>query len=243
MPWKGALLAATLYGDPALRPMSDLDLLVEPAQLDRVPALFASLGFRPTYAQRRARFSPRHGHDLSFTEDEPHLVVEVHYRLFHDLGGDASVEPLFARAQTVDVFGRARSVPSPADHLFAVAVHAATHAFGDHPVWIFDLLLLAAQDAHAVEDAAAEAGRRGLSVAFRTALGVAARVLPALPAPRESPLRRRLLDRLLGADCLARPPRRLPALLAKTLLTDRPRDAVYELARKLELRLVELTGR
>jgi hypothetical protein len=237
------LLAATLYGDPALRPMSDLDLLVEPAQLAEVPALFASLGFRPTYPTPRARFSPRHGHDLSFTEDEPHLVVEVHYRLFHDLGGDASVEPLFARARLAEVLGVRRPVPSPADHLFAVAVHAATHAFGDHPVWIFDLLLLAAEEPGAVADATAEAARRGLSVAFATALGIAARVLPSLPAPRESPLRRRLLDQILGADCLAQPPGRLPTLLAKTLLTDRARDALYELGRKLELRLIELVER
>ncbi len=41
---KGGALAHTVYPDPALRPMSDLDLLVEPGKLDRAASTLEELG-------------------------------------------------------------------------------------------------------------------------------------------------------------------------------------------------------
>lgn len=45
LPLKGAALAGKLYPDPATRPMSDLDLLVQPAQLRPALAALRSLGY------------------------------------------------------------------------------------------------------------------------------------------------------------------------------------------------------
>ncbi len=45
LPLKGAALAGRLYPDPATRPMSDLDLLVRPAQLRPALAALRSLGY------------------------------------------------------------------------------------------------------------------------------------------------------------------------------------------------------
>jgi hypothetical protein len=44
----------------------------------------------------------------------------------------------------------------------------------------------------------------------------------------------------LGADPLARVPARIRSLVARAIVTERPAVALYEIARKSELRLVEL---
>jgi hypothetical protein len=237
LPIKGACFAETLYGDPALRPMVDVDLAVSPADLPRAESLILGLGFRRSFAPR-ARWTLAHAHDVSFTDErDPDLVVELHWRLFHELAGDASVEPLFAHA----IGEGARRLPAWHDHLFLTAVHAATHAFGDSPLWLVDVALLA--DRADLRLAWHEAGRRRLGPAYRAALATAHRALPAfVPAPpldRMDLLRARALDRLLG-DRLSAPPSRLRSLAARAVLTARPTDAAREVARKLGLRLVEL---
>ena len=47
MPLKGAILSTSYYEDPALRPMSDLDLLVRPDHLTQAAVLLGQLGYEP----------------------------------------------------------------------------------------------------------------------------------------------------------------------------------------------------
>ncbi len=48
---KGAILAATLYDDIALRPMNDLDLLVRRADLEAAAQVIVALGYQPVYPE------------------------------------------------------------------------------------------------------------------------------------------------------------------------------------------------
>jgi len=239
LPFKGALLGA-LYGDLGTRPMADLDLIARPGELDAIAAMMGALGFRRQY-RGRARFSERHGHDVAFA-GEANLAVDVHWRLFHELAGDASVGEIFARAIEVELDGRKRAAPSWDDHLWAVAVHAATHAFGDSPLWILDVAVLLERGA-SVERAGEEAERRRVGAAFRAAMAIAHAALPSrIPEAACRPgdrVRKRLLGVVLG-DALARAPARLPSLVARAVVTDDPRDAIREVLRKAELRAVEL---
>lgn len=239
LPLKGALFAEALWGDAGARPMSDLDLAVRPDDLPRAVALMQALGYRPAFAAQ-ARFSARHGHDVAFA-GERGIVVEVHHRLFHELAVEAAVEPLFERAVTMTLWGRERRVPSWDDHLFVAAVHAATHAF-ESPLWVVDVALLCARAD--VDSARVEAARRRARVAFGAAMGLAHRALPArVPSLSDDSGARALLIQRLLRDRLAAPPSRVASLLVRALLTDRPRDAVGEILRKLELRAVELGER
>jgi hypothetical protein len=239
LPYKGVVLAER-YGDIGLRPMVDVDLLAHPAQIGAAERLLVELGFRRSYGAAR-RFSPRHAHDVSFTdEQEPDLVLELHYRLFHELGVSAEVEPLFQRAGEGPWFGRRCRLPSWDDHLMAAAIHAATHAF-EQVMWPFDLLVLLREGGRP-EAALAEAERRSGGVPFRAALRVAERLFPGrVPPPPARPsdrLRELLLERLLGAP-MTRAPGRVRSLVARAILTERPGDAVRAVVRKLGLRLEE----
>jgi hypothetical protein len=215
---------------------------VRPADLDRARALISSLGFHPTFADQ-PRYRPRHAHDLSFTDDgDPSLVVELHYRLYHELGALAGVEPLFDHAVSEPLFGRPRRVPAWHEHFCATAVHAATHAFGDSPQWPFDLALLAPR-VGPLDRVLDEADRRRAGAPLRAALRLAHRLLPSLlPSPPCLPgdrVRDALLAPILGDHPLAAPPERLRSLLARAVLTERPSDALREVARKAGLRAEE----
>jgi len=84
--------------------MSDLDVAVRPRDLDATVRILSDLGWRRMFADR-ARYAPRHGHDVALVNESGH-VLEVHYQLFHELAVDASVEPLFARAIEVELLGQ-----------------------------------------------------------------------------------------------------------------------------------------
>jgi hypothetical protein len=239
LPWKGLVFAETLYRDPGTRPMMDVDLMVRPDELERALRLFAGLGYRRGFTG--ARYTPRHGHDVTLCDADGRGFVELHYRMFHELGGDAEVDAVFARTTTCEILGRARRVAAWPDQLFATAVHAATHAFGGSPLWALDVALLY-ERAGGLEAAAVEAERRRFSVAFRTALALAARVLPSR-LPRAKVPRERLLRLALGADWPGRPPPRVRSLLGRAVLTDDPRRAAQEVWRKLGLRAAELWAR
>jgi hypothetical protein len=76
---KGPALIALVYGDPALRPMSDLDLLVDPADASRAQELLRELGYRA--ASVHARDFWRHHHLPPATGWRDGVLVQVELHL------------------------------------------------------------------------------------------------------------------------------------------------------------------
>jgi len=141
VPFKGALLARTHYGDPGARAMVDVDLLCAPGDLARAVELGRDLGLERYDMEpfRRARGAT---HDVKLADRG--VTIELHHRLWHELRIDNDVEPLIARATEVP-FGAATAwAPDEADHLYVVCVHAATHGFTGNALWMTDAALLAA---------------------------------------------------------------------------------------------------
>jgi hypothetical protein len=242
LPLKGAILAHTIYEDPGLRPMSDVDLLVRPRQLERAIALLIRLGFMVT-SPATARFSPRHAHAIALVDTRRQLALDLHHRLFHELDGDGEAEPFFARAIVVPLQGRPRVVPAWEDSLFLAALHGAVDGFGGAPWWLVDFALLLGRADFA--RAAEEARRRRVRLAFAVAVALARRALPDLvPAPPWSPssLRRLLLQVTLGSDPMGIPPDHTRNLIARLLLAD-GFGGVRELLRKVQLRAGEAVSR
>ena len=79
---KGGALAHLLYPDPALRPMSDLDLLVDTSDLDRAAGVLRELGMGKPAAD-----AGQHGKGLStagVTIEDTWVGIELHSDLFEE---------------------------------------------------------------------------------------------------------------------------------------------------------------
>ena len=76
---KGAALAHLVYGDPGLRPMRDVDLLIRKADAGRAQDVLMRCGFRPGGAAVPARH--HHLQGMARTLDGATVTIELHHEL------------------------------------------------------------------------------------------------------------------------------------------------------------------
>ena len=82
IPWKGPVLAATAYGDIALRQFGDLDILVRERDARPAKDLLLSSGYRPLYQpaeQEEAYHALRKVYEL--VREDGRVVVELHWAI------------------------------------------------------------------------------------------------------------------------------------------------------------------
>ena len=129
IPFKGPLLAATLYGRLALRPFGDLDLLVHREDAHRAHRLLLAEGYRSRDTgwwplERLFNYCREYKHDVR------ELYVEVHWDL-----ADRSVTLPF---NTPDLWERLERVPfsggtvaslDPTDLLLMLCIHGSKHGW------------------------------------------------------------------------------------------------------------------
>jgi hypothetical protein len=129
---KGAALAETVYGDRALRPMRDLDLLVRQEHLAEVEAFLTSRGYGLNREWARAEdWHRRHDYHLAYRKQPdglPPLCIELHWHLVvpswtcrPDLDG------LWARAVPATIAGIGAMTLSPEDAVLHLCLHACKH--------------------------------------------------------------------------------------------------------------------
>lgn len=127
---KGAALNLTLFRAPHARPMTDLDLLVHPADVPAARRLLERSGCRRGADLLREDFFPRVYYELEyFCGDVYPTRIDLHARPFRPLRYACTVPPsAFWDAAAEVALGTARIlVPSPEDMLLHLAVHAAVH--------------------------------------------------------------------------------------------------------------------
>jgi len=149
MTLKGPALGESLYGDPTLRPFTDLDLLVHRADTTRAVALLSGLGYRFIAWDRTLEYELAHATAACFVRRDAgpgDFSVDLHWGL---VSFPAGVTPHTIDAE--EVWGRAVQTErwdlevvelSREDLLLYLALHLAVH----HPfvgcVWRLDIALL-----------------------------------------------------------------------------------------------------
>jgi hypothetical protein len=79
---KGAALAWTVYPDPALRPMNDLDLLVKTEDLERAKELIFSLGYHEPIPEMARGINRMTGHAYYLVKNNREgMIIELHWNL------------------------------------------------------------------------------------------------------------------------------------------------------------------
>lgn len=184
---KGGWLSETVYGDPALRTMSDLDLLVRAESRDAAHACMLALGYIPRADTLHSAFA----YDQTYLRPDTRLPVELHWHVAAEQGGEGAapdIGAIWAHAEPVTWSGLALQALAPADQLAHLVQHQLHHLFAMPLRGYVDLaLLLRAHAAALTPQALAAAGARwktGRAIPF--ALWLASDLL-AVPLPE--PLR------------------------------------------------------
>ncbi len=186
---KGAALGAALYAAPALRPMTDVDLLVTPADKERSLAALTAAGFQRPSAELEA-FWAEAFYNLPLDPPAGQAgKLELHWSIAQEGRHAPDVEGIVARARVVDAAGCRLPILAPVDLLLHQSLHLAYHYFEPKLVWLHDLALI-----HRDPPDAAETIARADAWGMRLPLALAAaQVERVFPGTVSSPFRA-LLD-------------------------------------------------
>jgi len=141
IPYKGPVLAQSLYRDLGLRSFSDLDFLISSADIGRAQQALAEIGYCPSagLTPALARFWLRTGYERSFDSAAGKNLVELQWALLpYFYGVDLSVDDLLARAGRTVVGGCEMPCLSPEDSLLVLCLHAAKHLW-TRLIWLADI--------------------------------------------------------------------------------------------------------
>ncbi len=185
MPYKGLVLAQTLYGDIALRPAGDIDLLARATDVTRIREAVQELGYKPhlAFSDTEARAYLESGYECAFDGIAGPNLLEVQWALqprFYAV--DVDMEVLFRRAVTITVAGTEMKSLSLEDTFAVLALHAAKHVWG-RLIWLCDLARIASISSLNWEQIGVQAHELGTVRILRVTLLLAQRLLDApLPA-------------------------------------------------------------
>ncbi len=143
---KGVPLALQCYPEVGLRPMEDVDVLVEPGRAAEAIAVLEQAGW-PSDSKRDRPW------DLPYGEQMLHQVncrsadgfpIDLHWRYVPWVARDGSGQDpgLWARARPIDVVGHHALAPSPDDLLLLVILHGYRAGWATAPRWIADTTYL-----------------------------------------------------------------------------------------------------
>ena len=159
--FKGPVLALSAYGDVAARSYSDLDILIRPRDFVSARTALVEAGYMPELQLRPEEESEwvETSYEMAFSHDELRNLVELQWALAPAFYGfHVDMEGLFARVQTIHLFGNPVRTLSPTDQLLTVAVHGGKHLWWQLR-WLCDLAKSAAVpgvDWHEVRERARE---------------------------------------------------------------------------------------
>ncbi len=141
LPYKGPVLAQSVYRDLGLRSFSDLDFLISPADFERAKQALAEIGYRPfaDFTPAVERLWLRTGYERSFDGAAGKNLIELQWALLpHFYAVDLGVEDLLARAGRTVAGGREVPCLSPEDSVLVLCLHAAKHLW-TRLIWLSDI--------------------------------------------------------------------------------------------------------
>jgi hypothetical protein len=182
IPFKGPVLAHSVYGNVALRQFGDLDLVVRKRDVLRAQELLMTRGYRPKYHLRSAREL-----DSKKLDGQLELIGQGHVELHWELGPRhlpfaLDLDRLWERLEPVSLGGKAVQTLAPEDSLVILCMHGAKHLW-QRLAWIRDIAQLAGADTEidwdgAVRQAGSLGGERMLFVGLFLAHDVLGASLP-----------------------------------------------------------------
>ncbi|MCP4575687.1 MAG: nucleotidyltransferase family protein [Deltaproteobacteria bacterium] len=146
---KGPALGRRVYPDPALRPASDLDLLVRPDDMVQSRTILEDLGYK-CIARLFDAEEILYIDETFLHIDNPrnYRAIELHWRLHKYLGitQEVRTEELFRRAIKIETDAFAFEVLDPVDAFIHTAINNAySHDDCMRLIWAYDVKMLASK--------------------------------------------------------------------------------------------------
>ncbi|MDE3226497.1 MAG: nucleotidyltransferase family protein [Nitrospirota bacterium] len=191
MPIKGAIsLIDPLYPSPALRVMSDLDLLVQPDRREAARACLTALGYQPR--KGRGTVLP----DVEFPMTRGGIVADLHWGLTRT-GTSTDGDLVWKRAQPLPAFPRASFFPSNLDQFYIRFLHDTLQDHHLHAVRLWQayeaaLLFRRIERDGNVDALCAQAEEDGLSLVLGVYLAQVDRLFACIAL--QTPTLQRLLE-------------------------------------------------
>jgi hypothetical protein len=140
VPYKGPALAASVYGNLALREFKDLDILVHRRNVPKAKEVLAAMGYQARYRLTRAQEAAflRSQCEHPFTRDDGKAIVELHWDITERHFFPFDTEGLWERLTPIPLGSDYVLNPSPEDMLLILCVHGSRHAW-ERLAWICDL--------------------------------------------------------------------------------------------------------
>lgn len=139
---KGPALARSVYHDPALRPGSDIDILVHPDQVLKARKAMESIGY--VCDKKYFDISKKFNNEEVYlhTSRKHYKIVEVHWNLY--VSCSVEISQFFDRAIQINYKDISFETLNPVDALLYNALHMIMHHDKDvRLIWIYDTTLLA----------------------------------------------------------------------------------------------------
>jgi Uncharacterised nucleotidyltransferase len=231
IPVKGVVLAETVYGNLALRPAADLDVLVRPCDLPAARAVLRAMDYAhravPLFAELH---HPYHDPQYFRQVDGGDLCLELHWALWAERFFHLGTDVLWERAHGARLGGVEMRLLSPEDTLLHLAIHRSRSALRLRFLCDIAELLRCHGATLDWEYILGQARAAGARTALYYALALPAQLLDAPLPPEILPhlgigsLKRRLLEKTCGAGALFRPAdddlRQQPHLIYRILEQD-----------------------
>jgi hypothetical protein len=144
IPFKGPILAHTLYENPALREFIDLDILVRKQDVFRVLRLLPELGYRkiPYYSRAQESVILERDYHYHLEHEDGRNFVEIHWNvLARHFVLPISMDRWWDRGETVQIESRPVPNLSCEDLVMALCAHGCKHMW-QSVNWIIDLAKL-----------------------------------------------------------------------------------------------------
>ena len=130
VPFKGPSLAASVYGNLALRQFVDLDILVREQDVPKARDQLLSQGYRPEHelTPQEEKVLLRSSHEYPFVHSHKRVMVEVQWKIRPEyFSFPLDHERLWERLEPSSLAGKAVLAFSSEDLLLILCVHGATH--------------------------------------------------------------------------------------------------------------------
>jgi hypothetical protein len=177
---KGAALLASAYADLALRPMSDVDLLVPLERVADASRTLEALGWAS--ASRVTPLMTRTVHALQFTQAS-RVPVDLHWHVFEECCRAGDDDDLWAASVPVSIAGASARILAPADQVIQACVHGEKWVRIPGIRWVADALVVIRGGQVRWERLVEQAVKRGFVLRLRAQLAYLQSVFDARIPP------------------------------------------------------------